>query len=83
MNDGPKTPKRGDEQNRTGAGYENFPDRTPRREGGDDALAESSPQDERSDEKVIVNEQRGNKITNGASQTEANPSEMSGSEDEI
>jgi hypothetical protein len=25
---------------------------------------------------VIVNEQRGNKITNGASQTEANPSEM-------
>lgn len=83
MNTDPKTPRKDDELKRKGAGYENFPDVTPRREGGDDALAESSPTDERSDEKVIVNEQRGNKITNGASQTEANPSEISGSDDEI
>jgi hypothetical protein len=32
-----------------------LPDQTPRREGGDDALAESSPTDSRSDEKVIDN----------------------------
>ena len=32
-----------------------LPDQTPRREGGDDALAESSPTDRRSDEKVIDN----------------------------
>lgn len=31
------------------------PDRTPRREGGGDSLAESRPDDPRSDEKVIVN----------------------------
>jgi len=37
-----------------------MPDVTPRREGGDDALAESSPTDSRSDEKVIVNEQMSN-----------------------
>ena len=36
------------------------PDVTPRREGGDDSIAESSPQDTRADEKVIVNEQKGN-----------------------
>jgi hypothetical protein len=36
------------------------PDVTPRREGGDDSVAESSPQDTRADEKVIVNEQKGN-----------------------
>ena len=83
MNNDPKTPRKDDELKRSGSGYENFPDVPPRREGGDDALAESSPLDERSDEKVIVNEQRGNKITNGASQTEANPSEMSGGDDEI
>jgi hypothetical protein len=28
---------------------------TPRREGGDDALAEASPLDSRADEKVLVN----------------------------
>ena len=83
MNNDPKIPKRGEELKKPGSGYENFPDVTPRREGGDDAWAESSPQDERSDEKVIVNDQRGNKIINGTSQTEANPSEMSGGEDEI
>ena len=32
-----------------------LPDQTPRREGGDDALAESSPTDSRLDEKVIDN----------------------------
>ncbi len=34
------------------------PDVTPRREGGDDAIAESSPHDPRADEKVILNEKR-------------------------
>jgi len=58
-------------------------DVTPRREGGDDALAESSPNDSRSDEKVIVNEQRENKIVNGASQTAVNTSEGNASDEEI
>ena len=31
------------------------PDQTPRREGGDDSLAEASPNDPRDDEKVLVN----------------------------
>ena len=35
--------------------YENPPDLTPRREGGDDALAEIMPNDSRADEKVIAN----------------------------
>ena len=35
--------------------YTNPPDMTPRREGGDDALAETAPDDARADEKVIVN----------------------------
>ncbi len=48
------------------------PDSTPRREGGDDALAESSPTDSRSDEKVIVNEQLSNKTVNGPSQSAVN-----------
>jgi hypothetical protein len=55
-------------------GYENPADQTPRREGGDDSLAESSPQDTRADEKVIVNEQRENKIVNAPSQTAAHVS---------
>ncbi|MGE5521020.1 MAG: hypothetical protein ACM3VS_13900 [Candidatus Dadabacteria bacterium] len=38
--------------------FEVQPDVTPRREGGDDSLAESSPTDSRSDEKVIVNGER-------------------------
>jgi hypothetical protein len=59
------------------------PDVTPRREGGDDSLAESNPTDSRSDEKVIVNEQRGNKTVNGASQTDANSSESIGSDEDI
>ena len=47
------------------------PDQTPRREGGDDALAETSPTDSRADEKVIVNEQAENKTVNVPSQTGA------------
>jgi len=53
------------------------------REGGDDALTESSPTDSRSDEKVIVNEQRGDKTVNAPSQTAANSSEVFGNDDEI
>jgi len=45
------------------------------REGGDDALENSSPSDANSDEKVIVNEQKGNKTVNAPSQTAANTSE--------
>jgi hypothetical protein len=53
------------------------------REGGDDSLADSSPTDSRSDEKVVVNEQRANKTVNAPSQTAANTSESSGNDDEI
>jgi hypothetical protein len=34
---------------------EGFPDMTPRRIGGDDSLAETSPNDSRADEKVLSN----------------------------
>lgn len=53
------------------------------REGGDDSLVNSSPTDSRSDEKVVVNEQRADKIVNGPSQTAANTSEGSSNDDEI
>jgi general stress protein YciG len=53
------------------------------REGGDDSLTESSPTDSRLDEKVIVNEQRSEKIVNAPSQTAANTSENTGSDEEI
>jgi len=53
------------------------------REGGDDSLVNSSPTDSRSDEKVVVNEQRADKIVNGPSQTAANTSEGSSYDDEI
>jgi hypothetical protein len=53
------------------------------REGGDDSLVNSSPTDSRSDEKVVVNEQRGDKIVNGPSQTAANTSEGSSYDEEI
>ncbi|MCW3074480.1 MAG: hypothetical protein JWP69_1549 [Flaviaesturariibacter sp.] len=36
--------------------YSNEPDQTPRREGGDDALAEASPTDPLDDQKVLVND---------------------------
>lgn len=53
------------------------------RESGDDSLVNSSPADIRSDEKVVVNEQRANKIVNGPSQTAANTSEGSSFDDEL
>lgn len=53
------------------------------REGGDDSLLNSSPTDTRSDEKVVVNEQRADKIVNGPSQTAVNTSEGSSNDDEI
>lgn len=53
------------------------------RNGGDDALTNSSPTDTRSDEKVIVNEQRENKIVNAPSQTAPNTSEGSSYDEEI
>ncbi|HEY0042319.1 MAG TPA: hypothetical protein VGB71_16720, partial [Flavisolibacter sp.] len=49
--------------------FEIRPDETPRREGGDDALAETNPSDSRLDEKVIVNTQSENKIVNSPSQS--------------
>ncbi len=64
-------------------GYQNPADETRRREGGDDALAESSPTDTRSDEKVIVNTQREDKIVNTPSQSVAHPSELEGSDEEV
>jgi hypothetical protein len=60
-----------------------LPDMTPRREGGDDSLAEASPYDSRDDEKVIVNEQRENKTVNMPSQTAANTSEEAGNDEEV
>ncbi len=53
------------------------------REDGDDSLLNSSPTDSRSDEKVVVNEQRADKIVNGPSQTAANTSERDGYDDEL
>lgn len=53
------------------------------REGGDDSLVNSSPTDSRSDEKVVVNEQRSDKIVNGPSQTAANTSEGNSYDEEI
>ncbi len=53
------------------------------REGGDDSLANSSPTDSRSDEKVVVNEQRSDKIVNAPSQTSANTSEGNSNDEEI
>ena len=58
-------------------------DVTPRREGGDDSLAESSPDDSRADEKVIVNEQRENRTVNAPSQTAAYTSEDVSNDDDI
>jgi hypothetical protein len=70
--------------------YRNAPPKTKReepdtneREGRDDSLLNSSPTDSRSDEKVVVNEQRANKIVNGPSQTAVNTSEASSYDEEI
>ena len=56
---------------------------TNERQGSDDSLVNSSPTDSRSDEKVVVNEQRANKTVNAPSQTAANTSEGSSYDDEI
>jgi len=53
------------------------------REGGDDSLTNSSPTDSRSDEKVVVNEQRANKTVNAPSQTAAHTSEGNSYDEEI
>ncbi|MDB5196187.1 MAG: hypothetical protein JWP88_557 [Flaviaesturariibacter sp.] len=43
--------------------YVNEPDQTPRREGGDDALAEVTPTDPAADEKVIANNPQPSRLT--------------------
>lgn len=53
------------------------------RDGDDESLAHSSPNDARSDEKVIVNEQRSNKTINTPSQSAANTSENTSTDEEI
>ena len=58
-------------------------DSTPRSEGGEDSLENASPTDSRADEKVIVNEQRDNKIVNMPSQTAVNASEQAGNDEEV
>lgn len=81
MSTTPNGPKKGPDN--TASTYETKPDETPRREGGDDALAETNPSDSRLDEKVIVNTQSENKIVNAPSQTEAHPSEGVNRVDEL
>jgi hypothetical protein len=68
MNSSGDPKKKADNSNST---FETRPDETPRREGGDDALAETNPSDSRMDEKVIVNSQSENKIVNAPSQADA------------
>jgi len=70
-------------EDNTKSTFETRPDTTPRREGGDDALAERNPSDSRLDEKVIVNEQSEQKIVNSPSQTDAHPVEGESRVDEI
>ncbi|MGZ8543888.1 MAG: hypothetical protein ACXWV0_01265 [Flavisolibacter sp.] len=77
---GPRDPK---EKNTQGPFTSPEPEKALEREGGDDNLADSSPTDNRSDEKVIVNEQRENKTVNAPSQTAAYTSGGSGNDEEI
>ncbi len=56
---------------------------TANQNGDDESLENSSPTDTRSDEKVIVNEQLGDKTVNEPSQTAANASENISSDEEI
>ncbi len=72
--------KKEDNSNST---FEVMPAVTPRRIGGDDAIAETSATDSRLDEKVIVNEQRENKIVNSPSQTSAHNTEGENTVDEL
>lgn len=67
----------------TNSTFEIMPDVTPRREGGDDAIAETNPADGRLDEKVIVNGQQANKIVNAPSQTGPHNSEGENTVDEM
>lgn len=81
MNTDNKGPR--NKEDNTQSSFETRPDVTPRREGGDDALAETDPSNSRLDEKVIVNEQSEQKIVNSPSQTDAHPSEAENTVDEI
>jgi hypothetical protein len=81
MKQAPNGPRNKEDNSRST--FEARPDETPRREGGDDALAETNPSDSRLDEKVIVNTQSENKIVNSPSQTEALPSEGDDLVDEL
>ena len=77
-NSGPKN-----KEDNSKSTFETRPDVTPRREGGDDALAETNPSDSRLDEKVIVNEQSERKVVNSPSQTDAHVTEAENTVDEI
>lgn len=72
-----------EKKDNTDSTFETQPDVTPRREGGDDALAERDPLNSRLDEKVIVNEQSEQKIVNSPSQSDAHLSETGNTVDEI
>jgi len=78
----PNTGPRNKEDN-TKSTFETRPDVTPRREGGDDALAETNPSYSRLDEKVVVNEQSERKVVNAPSQTDAHVSEAENTVDEF
>jgi hypothetical protein len=82
MNRPKKTPKKSGIQSRPND-YDKPTDTTPSREGGDDAIADSSPSDSRLDEKVVVNTQREHKAVNAPSQTAAHPSELEGSDEDV
>lgn len=66
-----------------GSEYDKQTNEASGREGGDEALENSSPADYNSDEKVIVNEQRSNKTVNAPSQTAAHTSEAEGTDEDI
>jgi hypothetical protein len=70
-------------EDNTASTFETRPDETPRREGGDDALAETNPSDSRMDEKVVVNTQSEQKIVNSPSQSEPHLSEGESRVDEL
>lgn len=77
------TPDPKNKEDNTSSTFETRPDVTPRREGGDDALAETNPADSRLDEKVIVNTQGENKIVNSPSQSEPHVAEGGNRVDEL
>ena len=81
MNNNPNGPQK--KADNSASTFETRPDDTPRREGGDDALAETDPTSSRMDEKVVVNTQSENKVVNSPSQSEAHPSEGVNRVDEL